>query len=65
MSEAKREQGPCRSGGESDFLQWEVTEAFQARERLDLIYTFKDLLGNCVEKRLSRCREEAGGRLGD
>lgn len=48
-------------GEEPDFLQWEVIEGFQVKEGLDLIYTLKDRLGCCVEKRWSRRREEAGG----
>lgn len=56
-------QGLENCGEEPDVLQWEVTEGFQVKEGLDLIYTLKDLFGCCVEKRLSRCREEIRGSI--
>lgn len=53
-------QGLGGYGEKSDFLQWEVTERFQVKEGLDLIYALKDLFVCCVGKRLSRYGEEAG-----
>lgn len=52
---------------ESDFLQWDITEGFQVENwtRTWSDDTFKDLRGCCVEKRLSRCRQETEGWLED
>lgn len=39
-------------GEKSGFLQWEVTEGFQVKEGLDLIYALKDLFVCCLGKKL-------------